>query len=174
MLTFTPLGDAAFRLSGPQKDLIVFPAKTGTKDAITMLPVPEEVATPGTISWPGEYNVAGVSIRGVGHGDGQQVSFVVEVDNVRMAFISAPLQEWTDKQMELVGDIDVIVAPAVDAKQMQKIVDDFDPRIVLLLPTKDKDALAAISKSIGAKETMGEYKLKGSLPAEGREVIVLA
>jgi hypothetical protein len=34
--------------------------------------------------------------------------------------------------------------------------------------------LGGLSKQIGVKETVSEYKLKGSLPAEGREVVVLA
>ncbi len=174
MLTFTSLGGTSVRLTGGTKPFVVFPAKPEHKDAIVLMPNPQEENTDSMLSWPGEYNLAGVSIKGIGHLEGQQVSYVLEADGIRIAFLSAPLQDWTDKQMELVGEIDVLVLPVSDSKLTQKLVDEFDPRILLLLRTDAKDAYDAVAKIIGVKETVEEYKLKGSLPAEGREVICLA
>ena len=175
MLTFTSLSPSSFRLSGGSTPLTVFPdsPKSDGKEDIALLPVPEEKDTPGALSWPGEYNLGGISIRGIGHDDGKQVSYVADVDGVRCAFLSLPVKDWTDHQVETVGDIDVMVLPAAEVKLTQKLVDEFDPRVLILLPGKDKDALKSIEKVIGVKERVGEYKLKGSLPAEGREVIVL-
>ncbi len=175
MLTFTATGPSSFRVTGADSPLNVFPdgGKPSEKD-ITLIALPEEKETPGIISWPGEYNRGGVSIRGIGHDEGKQVSFVADPDGVRCAFLSAPVKDWTDKQIESVGDIDVMVLPAADAKLVQKLVDEFDPRVLILLPGDDKAALAAVEKVIGVKERASEYKLKGALPAEGREVIVLA
>lgn len=173
MLLFNALSGGSFSLSGAEKDIVVFPpegAKAASDSAIVLLAAPEEKTTKGCISWPGEYNVAGVSIKGVGHVEGQQVSYVVEADGVRMGFLSTPLQDWSDKQIELAPDIDVLAIPTEDAKLVQKLVDEFDPRIILLLPGKDA---AAVQKAIGVKEHVQEYKLKGSLPVEGREVYVL-
>jgi hypothetical protein len=47
--------------------------------------------------------------------------------------------------------------------------------VLIRIPTKDKNAFDAIAKSVGLKPdgTMAEYKLKGNLPQEGREVVVL-
>lgn len=173
MLLFTALGSGSLRVTGTQKQVVVFPsqgAKAVADNVIVLLPNPEEDTTKGCLSWPGEYNEAGVSIRGIGHEEGQQVSFVVEADGVRMGFLSSPLKDWTDKQIELAPDIDVLAIPADDAKLVQKLVDEFDPRILFLLPGKDA---STVEKSIGVKERVSEYKLKGSLPAEGREVYVL-
>jgi hypothetical protein len=77
--------------------------------------------------------------------------------------------------MEAVGDIDVLVLPTDEVKVAQKLVDEFDPRVLILLPTKDADAYAAIAKVVGVKPeaVVDEYKLKGQLPQEGREVVVL-
>ncbi len=176
MLTFSSLSDSSFRLSGAGKTLVVFPEKLEKFDpetTIIMLGAPEEQSTPGVISWPGEYNEGGVSIKGIGHEEGQQVSYVVDAEGTRLAFLSQPLQDWTDQQLEAVGDIDVLVLPAGDIKLVQKLVDEFDPRILLLLPGGKGD-LGAVQKIMSPKETVDEYKLKGSLPAEGREVVVLA
>ena len=172
MLTFTSLGASTVRLKDGGKSLIFFPSgKVSDKEAILVYSKPDENPPKGTISWPGEYNEAGVSIRGIGHGEGDQVSFVVEADGVRSAFLSTPLQDWTDHQLEMVGDIDVLVFPSDDAKLAQKLLDEFDPRVLLVIPGKDH---ASIVKLVGPKETAEEYKVKGSLPAEGREVVVLS
>ncbi len=173
MLQFTALTPGSFRLTGSSKPLLVFPPqgiKAASADAIVIMSAPEEKTTQGVISWPGEYNVAGFSVRGVGHEEGRQTSFVVEMEGVRVGILSTPLRDWTDKQMELAPAIDVLVVPADDAKLLQKLVDEFDPRVILLLPGKD---LAAAEKALGSKEHVAEYKQKGSLPSEGREVMVL-
>lgn len=176
MLTFSALGQGSVKVTGGDKPLVIFPAdpsKVGDKNAIIILSVPEEQSTEGTISWPGEYNEAGISLRGIGHTDGQQVSFLVEADGTRILFLSSPLQDWTDMQIQAVGDVDVLALPTGDVKLVQKLVDEFDPRILLYVPGGKGDE-GAILKAIGAKgEEAGDYKLKGSLPAEGREVVVL-
>lgn len=174
MLTFSATGPASFRLTGGPASLSVFPDKAGGKDAITLLAAPQEKDHAGVISWPGEYNTQGISIKGIGQLDTKQVSYEADIDSVRLGFLSAPLQDWTDKQLETIGDIDVLVMPAGATKLVQKLVDEIDPRVLILLPGKDKDALKQVEKVIGVKERTSEYKLKGSLPAEGREVVVLA
>ncbi len=174
MLTFTSLSPSSFRLTGGQTAVVVFPdAAKGAKDGITLLSVPEEKDTAGALSWPGEYNLGGISFKGIGHDDGKQVSYVADVDGVRCAFLSSPVKEWTDKQIEAVGDIDVLALPAADVKLTQKLVDEFDPRVLIILPGAEKGALGAVEKVIGVKERAKEYKIKGSLPQDGREVVVL-
>lgn len=172
MLTFTALDSNGVRLSGGGKTLIVYPDGNGVdKSALTLIPIPEESPRDGVISWPGEYNEGGITIRGIGHDEGKQVSFVVEADNVRIAFLSSPLQDWTDHQIEMVGDIDVLTMPSDDAKIIQTLLDGFDPRVIILTPGKDH---AAALKIVDPKETVSEWKLKGALPAEGREAMVFA
>ncbi|MBI1812241.1 hypothetical protein HYR82_00470 [Candidatus Peregrinibacteria bacterium] len=175
MLTFTSLGGAALRITGAGKTLTAFPkdaAVSAKDDVLVLLAVPEEEPSIGVLSWPGEYNHAGITIRGIGHNEGQQVSYVVDADDVRVALLSSPLQDWTDPQIESVGDIDALVLPADEAKIAHKLIDEFDPRVLLLTLTgKESDA---VLKSIGGTaQRLAEYKLKGQLPAEGREVVVL-
>jgi hypothetical protein len=178
MLTFSALSATSLRISGGSAPVTVFPdaapKDVKEKDGIVLLPVPEEQLHTQIVSWPGEYNIAGISIIGVGHNEGRQASYVATIDKVRVGCLSLPLCEWTDAQMEAVGDMDVLVMTAGETKLCQKLIDQFDPRVLIILPGKDKAALGALEKVIGAKQTMSEFKLKGSLPAEGREVVVLA
>ncbi|NOS67279.1 MAG: hypothetical protein HOO67_02845 [Candidatus Peribacteraceae bacterium] len=175
MLTFTALSPTSFKLQNGDATLTVFPdGGKAPKDGITLVALPEEKETAGVISWPGEYNMGGVSVRGIGHEDGKQVSYVADPEHIRCAFLSDPVKDWTDKQIEAVGDIDVMVMTAADVKLTQKLVDEFDPRVLILLPGKDKEALKSVEKVIGVKQRVSEYKIKGSLPQEGRDVVVLA
>lgn len=77
--------------------------------------------------------------------------------------------------MELLGDIDILCLPADDAKLAQKFIDEVDPRVLIPLPTKDEATFVELLKAVGAqdKDIESEYKLKGGLPVEGREVVIL-
>ena len=178
MLVFTSHGGATLHCVAGQKSLLVFPEqKKGVeKEAdIVFYDSPEEKPTEGIISWPGEYDIEGIAIRGIGHKEGKQVSYAIETEGVRCAFLSTPLLDLTDYELELLGDVDVLVIPTDDAKVVQKLVDEIDPRVLIPLPTKDEETFKEVLKSAGAqdKEIVEEYKQKGSLPAEGREVVIL-
>lgn len=173
MLTFTHIEGSSLRVAGGDKDIVVFPKKDPGGDVIRILSVPEEEPTPNVISWPGEYDRAGTTIHGIGQSEGQQVSFVVVEDGVRIAFPSSPLLDWSDSELEMLGDVHVLVLPAEDAKLCQKLLDEIDPRVLMLVPASDGSLHPDVLKACGAqgKEQVSEYKLKGS-PAEGREVVV--
>jgi|SRR3989344_1450371 len=158
--------------SGSPKSFAVFPQNTVEAD-VTFLSVPEEEAQEGRISWPGEYDIAGMAIRGIGQNEGQQVSYVMSVQGIRCAFLSSPLGEWSDADIAYLGNVDLLVLPGEHAKMVQKLLDVVDPRLLFLLPSKDgidRDVLKVCG--VEGKEHVTEYKLKGALPAEGREVVV--
>lgn len=160
--------------SGSAAGLDVFPSGKCAEGCIALASVPEEIPTKGVISWPGEYDMSGSSIRGIGQKEGQQVSYVVDVDGVRCAFLSSPLQDWTDYELELLGDIDVLAVSGEKPKVVQKIVEEVDPRMVVITPVDGKieGGLVAACGGEGVEPTK-EFKLKGSLPPEGRQVVVL-
>ncbi|MDB4978239.1 MAG: hypothetical protein JWM56_425 [Candidatus Peribacteria bacterium] len=177
MITFSSL-TSGIKVTGPDKTFIVYPKSSegASQSTQVLLSVPEEEPTANTISWPGEYNIGSVSLKGIAHRDGQQVSFVAIMDDVRLCFISSPLQQWSDAQMETAGNIDVLVMPTGDIKLIQKLVDEFDPRILVLVPGEEGDPEDPMFKALGANDAsmMKEFKLKGGLPQEGRQVVVLA
>lgn len=175
MITFTSLGGNAMRCDLHGTVVAVFPEKADAKANISLLGAPEEQGAKGVISWPGEYDIQGVSIRGIGHEEGQKVSYVASTDTVRMAFLCSPLPDLSDAELEQMGDIAVLCLPADDSKLAQRLIDEIDPRVLIPLPTKDEKTFGEILKSVGAvgKEIQTEWKLKGGLPMEGREVVIL-
>ena len=118
--------------------------------------------------------MGGVSIRGIGQSDGGHVSFVIEAEGVRIAILSAPLQEWSDHDLGLLGDVAVMAIQGDDPKIAQKVIEEVDPRVIIALAS-EKSSAADVLKVVGAVGTAAvpEWKLKGGLPAEGRQVIVL-
>ena len=174
MLTFTSLGKTGIRIVGAGRNVSVFTEQAKESSDLLLLSSPEEEPKGDTISWPGEYDMTGITIRGIGHEEGQQVSYLAIVDGVRCAFLSVPLRDWSEAQLERLGDIDLLILPAQDGKIAQKLVDDIDPRILILTPDEKGKIDPDMLKSCGAqgKEHVKEFKLKGALPAEGREVVV--
>ena len=160
MITITSAGGQAIKVANGKQSFVVFPEKE-VKDAMALLSAPEETPSEATRSWPGEYDHGGVAYRGIGHDEGGKVSWVAEIDGVRCGFIPAPLHEWSDHELELMGDLDVLAVAAEDAKTVQKILDEVDPRVLIPLPTIDKDAFDEVLKVAGAKEkeTVSEYKI---------------
>lgn len=173
MLTISSLGGSSLKVSGAGRTFVVFPDKP-QKDTLNFLPSPEENPTPDTISWPGEYDVGGIVVRGIGHLEGQKVSYAINADDVRFAFPSSPLDDWHDEDIERLGDVDVLVLPAEDPKRCQTLLDEVDPRMLFIVPAADGTLHPDVLKLCGAadKEHVKEYKMKGSMPAEGREVLV--
>ncbi len=174
MLTFSLLGPASVKCVGGSLPIMSYPTKH-VDGAINLIAAPEEKPTRESISWPGEYDVAGITIRGVAQMEGQKVSYMVENDGVRTAYVSAPLEDWEALDIEHFGDIHVLVLPAEDAKKCQTLIDEIDPRVLILVPGADGNIHPEVLKAAGAqgKEVMKEFKLKGMGGAEGREVVVL-
>ncbi|OGJ58410.1 hypothetical protein A2881_05915 [Candidatus Peribacteria bacterium RIFCSPHIGHO2_01_FULL_55_13] len=174
MLTFTsPDGRSLLIETGNKTKLAFYPSKP-VAGALNFLSKPEEEPAKDTISWPGEYDIGGVSIRGIGQNDGGHVSFVIEAEGVRIAILSAPLQEWSDHDLGLLGDVAVMAIQGDDPKIAQKVIEEVDPRVIIALAS-DKSSANDVLKVIGAvgMAPVPEWKLKGGLPAEGRQVIVL-
>lgn len=174
MLTITSLGGSGVSLSDGKTVVAAFP-KAIVANAVNLLAIPEEKPKGSVISWPGEYDVSGIAIRGIGQKEGQQVSYVVQMDDLRVAVVSSPVEEWAQEDIERLGDVHVLVLPADDAKHCQELLDEIDPRLLVLVAGADGKIGADVLKGTGAadKEAVSEHKVKGSLPQEGRDVVVL-
>lgn len=175
MITIHSLGGKTIRCDIDGREIVAFAGKEVEGAKISLLATPEDDVKSGVISWPGEYDIDGIAVRGIGHEEGKRVSFVIDNSRVRIAFMASPLHDWKSHELELLGDVDILCIPADDAKIAQKIIDEVDPRVLIPLPTTDEKTFVEILKAVGAhgKEIESEYKLKGNLPAEGREVIIL-
>lgn len=173
MLTLSSLGGSGVRITGGPKPAAVFPSKVSASD-IALLSAPQEERQENVVSWPGEYDYAGITIRGIGQSEGQQVSYLIEIDGVRCAFLSSPLREWKDEDIEKLGDIHILVLPAENPKVAQTLLEDIDPRMLILVQGKNGKVDPEVIKHCGGqgKDVVSELKVKGSFPAEGREVVM--
>ena len=141
-----------------------------------LLSKPVENADDSIISWAGEYDYAGMIIKGIGHRDTDQVSYIVTSEDLRMGFLSSPLTALNEFELELFGDLDVLVIPADDEKIAQKIVEEIDPPVIIPLNTKDGATYKEVILACGGNgsDSMKEVKLtKSGLPKDSREIYVL-
>jgi len=173
MLTFTHLAGSSIRIIGGGIPIVSFPAKP-VDGSMNLIASPQEFPSREQLSWPGEYDIAGVTVRGIGQQEGQKISYVAEADGLRIAFPATPLESWSDADIERMGEVQVLVLPAEDPKLCQALLDELDPRVLIIVPAADGNLNPDVLKACGAvdKEHVSEYKLKGALPQEGREVIV--
>ena len=174
MVTFTPI-DGGIRVESSTATFDVFPKKV-SKDIWTLQSHPEEtLENKKLVSWPGEYDFQSVTMRAIGQEQGKQVSFSAVSDGIRMAFIDAPILDWSDADIEKLGDIDVLVLAGDNPKKITPLIESVDPRVIILFETKDGD-LAGSAKACGQSSVtpVGEFKVKPStLPQDSRQVIVL-
>ena len=96
------------------------------------------------VSGPGEYEISDISIIGISsfHDDkkgalrGKNTMYVFEVDGVRIAHLGDLGHKLKNKELETLGDIDVLMIPVggvytIDAKTAAEIVRDIEPRIII-------------------------------------------
>jgi hypothetical protein len=175
MITITPSSTSACSVKGADIAFELFPEKP-VKGTYSLLAHPEEEAVEKVISWPGEYDFQSMTLRGIGQQQGKQVSYTAAIDGVRCGFIDAPLYDWSDAEVQLMGDIDVLVIRPDDQKKASALVEAIDPRVVIIIPAKKGADAAAVAKACGAKDvqTVSEFKAKaGSLPSDSRQVAIL-
>ena len=148
---------------------------------------------PFILSNPGECETKGVLVTAVqGHEAeaslpaGRQVFFRIDSEYMSVAHLGNAKKELTNKQLEILGDIDILIVPVgngdvYDADQAVKAVNAIDPRIVIPMWYKsDNDAgakpVSEFIKAFGAKDIVEEAKTiikKKDLPQEDTRVIVL-
>ncbi len=177
MAIISSLGGLTLQGTFGKTNFIIFPAtqgKAGPEGTVTLFAHPDEEPVERTISWPGEYDFNGIYVRGLGHEEGRQVSYIINADGVRCLFLSSPIHALSETEQEWIGDIDILVMPIDDVKITQSLLDVVDPRVFIPLANKDDKAFQEVLKICGVvgKEAVDEYKAKG-LPAEGREVVLL-
>lgn len=97
-----------------------------------------------TISGPGEYEIKGVNIVGVGtfHDDkngeqrGKNTVYNITIDGINVAHLGDIGHNLSSEQMEELGSVDILLVPVggvytVDAHLAAKIVAELEPKIVI-------------------------------------------
>ena len=139
------------------------------------------------ISGAGEYEVSGVSIKGVSiprYKDAERAvtAYKLELNGTRVAILGHVSDTLDEVQLESIGVIDVLALPVggnsytLDSHAAAKIVNQIDPKIVIPMHYKDsavkyevdQDDLSSFLKDLGAQEHEVVDKLKiknGAMPA---------
>lgn len=142
------------------------------------------------IGQPGEYEVAGISVYGFaarGHMDEEKIKtatlYKLLVDDTRFLVTGHVYPELTEKQLEEIGVIDVMIVPVggngytLDPIGALKLIKKVEPKLVIPTHYAD-DALnypvpqqtleqALQALSMEPAETVDKLKLKGSDLSEG-------
>lgn len=139
-------GISAIRLRGKDCTVLVDPALPTTVNKLKPdLVVRSEGDTqpeslrphegkPQEIAGPGEFEVKGVSVRGMPAG--RTTIMRIEVDDVRVATLGKLDRQLTEEEIEELGRIDVLVVPvggvdALGATAATKLVNAIEPAIVV-------------------------------------------
>jgi L-ascorbate metabolism protein UlaG (beta-lactamase superfamily) len=100
---------------------------------------------PLVISGPGEYDVKGVFIKGLGayhdmkegRERGRVTMYVLEMEDLKICHLGDfGQEELTEEQLAQIGDIDILMVPVggvytIDAEGAQKIANQIEPAIII-------------------------------------------
>lgn len=150
------------------------------------------------VSGPGEYEIEGVSIIGLAsfHDDqkgqerGPNTVCVFEMEELRLAHLGDLGHKLTEKQVEELGDIDVLMIPVggvytIDAKTAVEVVQSIEPEIVIPMHYKTSELdqstfgeltdLDTFTKELGVKVIEEKkYSVKSAdMTDEDQTVVVL-
>ncbi len=110
------------------------------------------------IAGAGEFEVRGVTVRGVDTGDGRTV-MRVEIDDVRVLSVGRLDRQLTEEEIDALGHIDVLVTPvgggdALGAAAAAKLVNAVSPAIVV--PVRYRSPSSAGSGNYEPVETFAK------------------
>jgi L-ascorbate metabolism protein UlaG (beta-lactamase superfamily) len=146
-----------------------------------------------TVDGPGEYEMAGSLIEGVGtyldkqRGKelGKNTAFLIHLDDVSICHLGALAHTLSSNQIETLKDADVLLVPiggtALDAASAAEVVSQLEPRIVVPMyqgaPTEPLDAVDRFCRELAVTDTTVQLRLavtKSSLPDETRVILLAA
>ena len=203
----TWLGQSCFRLRGKNAAVVTdpFPPALGPKlrlesNLVTVSHPHENHSHVGSvkdayvIEGPGEYEVAGVTVRGLPtYHDGQQGAehgantvYVIELDDVRVCHLGDLGHTLDDRALETIGNVDVLLVPVgggatLDGAKAAEVVRQVEPRYVVPMhfghPSL-RTELAPVErflKEMGVPESEAQTRLsvQASATTEGETRVVV-
>jgi L-ascorbate metabolism protein UlaG (beta-lactamase superfamily) len=200
-MEITYLGHSCFKIKGRQATVITDPFSPDTgynlgKPAAGIVTISHAhpghnyvqgvAGPPRVIERPGEYEVGGVLIIGVGtyHDNekgsrrGKNTVFVIETEELSICHLGDLGHPLSDSQLEEIGKVDILMVPVggvstIGAASAAALVRQMDPRIVLPMHYQtslfkaELEPLQGFLREIGASEQAAQPKLnvtKNNLP----------
>lgn len=133
------------------------------------------------IDGPGEYEIKGTFVYGI---PATNTLYLIEDDNVSVAFLGALDSGLSNGQLEKLEGVDILLLPVgtLTKEQRSVVVSQLEPRVIIPYlykqpkVKKDLEPLETFLKEMGVKkaEPMEKYSVKDKdLPQEDTQVIVL-
>ena len=129
------------------------------------------------IDCPGEYEVAGIFVRGIAE-SASQTAFRVGTNGIRIFFPGDEAIEYSEEDKESIGEPEVIYVRAEsskrNAKQWKKFLEDMDPRIICF--GEEGEKTTALIKELNVAQTEDTEKasiITKALPADKTRYIRL-
>jgi L-ascorbate metabolism protein UlaG (beta-lactamase superfamily) len=205
-------GQACFKIKGKQTSILIdpydpqvvglkLPKDTAADIAIRTHDHPDHnnlsvvTGNPIQITGPGEYDIKGVAVTGVGvyhdkqKGEerGKNTAYVMHIDGLNIVHLGDLGHELTQEQIEDIGACDILMVPVggvytIDASDAAEVVAQLEPRITLPMHYKleglkfELAPVDAFLKQMGTETVTPQPKLtitKDKLPDEP-QVIVLS
>lgn len=144
---------------------------------------------PYVVDHPGEYEVKGMFVYGIGVGTGKdaRTMFVVEAEGISLALLPGLVQSLETSVMEPFEGADVLVLPVgghgvLDAEAAGAVVSQLEPRVVVPMHYKlpgfkaTLDGVAPFARELGVKEGDVVDKLrlvKKDLPQDEMKIFLV-
>ena len=138
--------------------LLVDPPKTKKGGLILRTESPKGDLSPddNEINGPGEYELGGIRVRGVGikgENGSARVAYSALFDGIRLGFVNGLDKPLSQEELEDMGEIDILFVDVeqstLNIKEMTSFIKKVDPKIIM--PTTDK----------GAKKLLEEFGQTG-------------
>lgn len=208
-MEITWFGHSCFRIKGKEATVVTdpfdkdlgYPLRNPTTDIVTIShnhPHHSFVAgvrgNPKVITGPGEYEIAGVFIYGIGtfhdaeggQRQGKNTAYLMELDEVRVCHLGDLGHVPSSEQVEEMAGADVLLIPVggvstINAAAAAETINLIEPRIVIPMHFKtdagdlELDPVDRFLRELGLKGISPEPKLvvtKSNLPEE-RKVVLL-
>lgn len=182
-MIITYFGGGSFRLQSGDVSVLIDPQNNRLKADVTLdtlTPASAPAEGENRISYPGEYEVKGIEIRGMGVPEESNEKFLKTVYNVRFEDVNfvflGHLSKMPDvKLMEHIGEPDVLIIPTgaehfLPAETAAKIVKQLEAPLVI--PSFHKN-LAEFLKLLGQKGDTEEKLVFKKKDLENPRLVIL-
>ena len=133
------------------------------------------------IKGPGEYEVGGVGIMGIGSGQGTTI-YKINIDGIEVCYLPNLTEELNDKKIERIDEVDILIAPVNkeklgDGKKVLDWAKKWGANYVI--PYSFNNATEEVKKFLDTADAenttpMASLKLaSGEELPEGMEIVVL-
>lgn len=136
---------------------------------------PEDKRCPFVVEHAGEYEVRGVAVTGVAapRKDGSaHTVYRIDAEGMGIGFLGALDRALTDKEVEALGTVDILIVPGTSAALAGENVAKVEPRMVI--PSYVEDTSAVVRELGCPAETSSKLKLtRAALPEEDMKLVTI-